>query len=82
MRRRRWLAYRPLVRRQAAALVLEPDAETLDIDELLRHCEALLASYKRPTLLAVVAQLPRNTNTGKVQRRQVAAELARRLATP
>jgi long-chain acyl-CoA synthetase len=65
----------------AAAVVLEPEAETLDIAELLDHCTALLAAYKRPTVFVVVPELPRNTNTGKVQRRQVAALVAQQLAT-
>jgi long-chain acyl-CoA synthetase len=66
----------------AAAVVLDPDAGTLDVGELLDHCTALLAAYKRPTVFVVVPELPRNTNTGKVQRRQVAALVAQQLATP
>ncbi len=65
-----------------AAIVLEPDAQTLDVGDLLDHCTALLAAYKRPTVFVVVPELPRNTNTGKVQRRQVAALVAQQLATP
>lgn len=65
-----------------AAVVLEPGLETIDVDDITRHCAAALAGYKRPTRYVLVPRLPRNAHTGKVQRREVAAQLARRPATP
>jgi long-chain acyl-CoA synthetase len=65
-----------------AAIVLEPGVDTIDLDEITAHCTRSLAGYKRPTRYVVVAQLPRNANTGKVQRRELAAQLAVHLASP
>ena len=39
------------------------------------HCAASLAGYKVPAEIVSVDRLPRNANTGKVQRRDVAALL-------
>ena len=56
----------------AAAVVLrEPVTES----ELMAHCRARLAEFKCPKTLYIVKSIPR-TATGKVQRLNVAAELA------
>jgi long-chain acyl-CoA synthetase len=56
----------------AAVVVLEPSA-TLDSDGLSAHCADRLAGYKVPSRFVAVEQLPRNPNTGKVQRADVVA---------
>jgi O-succinylbenzoic acid--CoA ligase len=57
----------------AAAVVLRsPGAATAD--ELLAHCRARLAGYKRPRRLVLRDELPQ-TASGKVQRRLVAEQL-------
>ncbi len=57
----------------AAAVVLRsPGAATAE--ELLAHCHARLASYKRPRRLVLRDELPQ-TASGKVQRRLVADQL-------
>jgi len=54
----------------AAAVVLrQPGAATTE--ELLAHCRARLAGYKRPRRLRLVDELPQ-TASGKIQRRLVA----------
>jgi len=54
----------------AAAVVLRrPGAAT--VEELLAHCRARLAGYKRPRRLLLVDELPQ-TASGKIQRRLVA----------
>jgi oxalate---CoA ligase len=52
----------------AAAVVLDREASEQD---LLAHCRRLLAPFKVPRKLHIVAAIPR-TATGKVQRRRVA----------
>jgi long-chain acyl-CoA synthetase len=54
-----------------AAVVLAPAAAD-DPDALRAHCAAALAGYKVPARIVAVERLPRNANTGKVQRREVA----------
>jgi len=57
----------------AAAVVLRsPGAATAD--DLLAHCRARLAGYKRPHQLVLRDELPQ-TASGKVQRRLVAEQL-------
>ncbi len=57
----------------AAAVVLRaPGAAT--VDELVAHCRAHLAGYKRPRRLVLCDQLPQ-TASGKIQRRLVAEQL-------
>jgi O-succinylbenzoic acid--CoA ligase len=57
----------------AAAVVLRsPGAATAD--ELLAHCRARLAGYKRPRQLVLRDELPQ-TASGKVQRRLVAEQM-------
>jgi long-chain acyl-CoA synthetase len=62
-----------------AVLVLEPES-TLDEPGLREHCAGVLAGYKVPSRFIAVAELPRNSNTGKIDRRGVSALLADRLA--
>lgn len=54
-----------------AEIVLEGDASTLD--SIRAHCRAHLASYKIPSRLHVVTELPRTSVTGKIRREPVAA---------
>jgi acyl-CoA synthetase (AMP-forming)/AMP-acid ligase II len=54
-----------------AVVVARPGLE-LDLDDLNRHCRALLAGFKAPRSYEVVAELPRNAS-GKV-RKQVLRE--------
>ena len=54
-----------------AAYVVPREGEDRDPDALARHCEARLASYKRPKLFHFVERLPRSAN-GKLQRRRLA----------
>lgn len=51
-----------------AFVVLKPGA-SVDLDDLRRHCEEHLSSYKHPRALVVVEAIPRTTTTGQVQRR-------------
>jgi len=64
-----------------AAIVLEAGSDGVDTEALETHCAQALARYKVPTRYVVVSDLPRNPNTGKVQRREVADRLAE-LLTP
>lgn len=57
-----------------AAIVAKP-GQVVDDARLRQHCLARLAGYKVPTKVVVVDELPRNANTGKVQRREVVALL-------
>ena len=59
-------------RRVAAAVALRPGSEP-DEEELLTFCRNHLASYKTPTQLRIVEQLPRNA-AGKLLRRAVRDE--------
>jgi long-chain acyl-CoA synthetase len=54
-----------------AAVVLAPSAAH-DPEGLRAHCAASLAGYKVPSRITSVERLPRNPNTGKVQRREIA----------
>lgn len=53
-----------------ADLVLNADAAALD--SIRAHCRAHLASYKIPTRLNVVTELPRTAVTGKIRREVIA----------
>ena len=56
----------------AAAVVLhQPETEK----DLIQHCRSLLADFKCPKAIHIVAAIPR-TATGKIQRRNVAAAIA------
>ena len=57
----------------AAAVVLNGEATEA---ELAAHCKSLLADFKVPKKIHIVETIPR-TATGKVQRRNVAAEMAK-----
>lgn len=57
----------------AAAVVLNGAATEA---ELVAHCKSLLADFKAPKKIHLVETIPR-TATGKVQRRNVAAEMAK-----
>ena len=54
---------------------------TGDGDELLAHCRARMAAFKRPRLIEVLDGLPK-TATGKIQRYALRARLDRSGATP
>ena len=49
-------------------------------DQLIAHCEPRLARFKRPTIVAVVDELPHSA-TGKVAKARLRAEADRRNAT-
>jgi len=57
----------------AAAVVLS--ASTTEA-ELITHCRSSLADFKCPKVIYILESIPR-TATGKIQRRNVAAEIAR-----
>jgi len=55
----------------AAAVVLKSEATEA---ELIAHCRGSLADFKCPSVIYIVEAIPR-TATGKIQRRNVAAEI-------
>ncbi|MFN7996156.1 MAG: acyl--CoA ligase [Bryobacteraceae bacterium] len=57
-----------------AAVVLRPDAAATEAD-LIRFCRDRLADFKSPKKIHIVTAIPR-TATGKIQRLNVAAQLA------
>jgi len=58
------------------AVVVPADPERPPgLDELVAHCATRLASYKKPTAVRIVGELPRNAN-GKVQKFRLRAETA------
>jgi acyl-coenzyme A synthetase/AMP-(fatty) acid ligase len=57
-----------------AFVVLRP-GQSVDIEELRRHCGGTLAAHKHPRRLVLVAAIPRTGPTGQVQRRRL-VELA------
>lgn len=59
--------------RVAAVVVARPGC-TLEVEELTRHCRARLASFKKPEVIRVVDELPKNP-MGKVLRRELRAML-------
>jgi acyl-CoA synthetase (AMP-forming)/AMP-acid ligase II len=52
-----------------AVVVRQPGVEAED-DELIAHCKASLASFKKPKLVLYVDELPRNPS-GKVLKREL-----------
>ncbi len=58
-----------------AAIVLERGV-VFDLTSLRAHCTESLAGYKVPTRFVTLPELPRNSNTGKVHRREVAKVLS------
>jgi acyl-CoA synthetase (AMP-forming)/AMP-acid ligase II len=55
---------------------MEPTRETLS-----EHAAATLAGYKRPHDFLIVERMPRTPN-GKLQRKELAAQLRERLLSP
>lgn len=60
---------------RVVAVLVTADGATVDPAELKRFAGEQLAAYKLPGEFVVVADLPQNSTTGKVDRRQVAAAL-------
>jgi acyl-CoA synthetase (AMP-forming)/AMP-acid ligase II len=58
----------------AAAVVLRPGASATP-EELAEYCRARLASFKKPELICVVDELPRNP-LGKILRKELREQLA------
>jgi len=58
------------------AAVVCRSGERLELEELRRHCEGRLASFKHPRRLALVDTLPRTIATGQVQRSLLVERLA------
>ncbi len=56
------------------AFVVLKTGAACSAEEILRHCKAHLASYKVPSAVAFVADLPRNS-TGKILRRALAESI-------
>ncbi|MCP3688486.1 MAG: AMP-binding protein [Gammaproteobacteria bacterium] len=51
------------------AVIVKKD-QTLDEEEIIRHCRGRLTSYKVPKIIEFVAELPK-TNVGKILRREL-----------
>jgi fatty-acyl-CoA synthase len=51
------------------AFVVARPGLSVDLDDIRRHCENRLTSYKHPRALLVLDSLPRTKTTGQVQRR-------------
>ena len=54
------------------ALDLVLDADAAALDSVRAHCRAQLASYKIPSRLNIVSELPRTAVTGKIRREVIA----------
>jgi acyl-CoA synthetase (AMP-forming)/AMP-acid ligase II len=57
-----------------AAAVEVAEGVSVTPEDLQRHCRSRLAAYKVPSVVEVVASMPRNVN-GKVQKHVLSAEL-------
>jgi acyl-CoA synthetase (AMP-forming)/AMP-acid ligase II len=57
------------------AAVVAQDGETLEVDDIRRHCLARLPRYAVPETIALLAELPR-TSTGKTDRMSLANQLS------
>lgn len=57
---------------QVKAIVVRRPGVEVDADELIEHCRENLASYKKPTTIEFVDELPRNAS-GKVLKRELRA---------
>jgi acyl-CoA synthetase (AMP-forming)/AMP-acid ligase II len=55
----------PVFGESVAAAIEARNPDAIDIDALIEHCKANLAGYKKPKLVKVLTELPRNSN-GKV----------------
>jgi acyl-CoA synthetase (AMP-forming)/AMP-acid ligase II len=64
----------PVYGERVVAFVVRADAVELDGDDLIAHCRAQLASYKKPSQVVFVDDLP-TTITGKVKKRELRARL-------
>ena len=53
------------------AVVVAASGAVLDEAQIVAHCEGLLARYKCPSVVEVVAELPRGSAIGKVRRRDL-----------
>jgi long-chain acyl-CoA synthetase len=67
---------------KVVAAIVTADGAELDPIELKRFADQQLASYKVPSEYIGVGELPQNSTTGKVDRRQVAAALQHQGARP
>jgi acyl-CoA synthetase (AMP-forming)/AMP-acid ligase II len=65
---------------EAVVAIIEPASGTTPPDEaaVVDHCKASIAGYKKPKHVLYRDALPRNA-TGKVLKRELAAEVARQL---
>lgn len=52
------------------AVVVPRPGSTIDADDIIDHCRASLAGYKRPRRVAIVSELPTNSS-GKVLKREI-----------
>jgi len=59
---------------RVAAVVVPRPGRSIDVDELTRHCRARLASFKKPEIIRVVEEIPKNP-MGKVLRRELKATI-------
>jgi acyl-CoA synthetase (AMP-forming)/AMP-acid ligase II len=59
---------------RVAAVVVPRPGRSVDVAELTRHCRARLASFKKPDVIRIVEELPKNP-MGKVLRRDLKAML-------
>ena len=59
-----------------AFVALSPAAD-VSVDELVRHCQERIASYKKPRAVHILAELPRNVQ-GKVRKPELREEAIRR----
>ena len=59
----------------AAFVLVRPESD-VSVDELSRHCRAFLASFKVPTEIHIVTELPRSP-LGKIDKKELGATLAR-----
>jgi acyl-CoA synthetase (AMP-forming)/AMP-acid ligase II len=58
-----------------AVVVPVPSSPPPTVDELRRHCQGQLASFKHPRRLAIVDSIPRTASTSQVQRRLLIEQL-------
>lgn len=65
---------------RVCAVVVPVDGQRVEVDALVAHCRAHLATFMAPREVVVVDTLPRNA-TGKVLKRELRARLADSLAS-
>jgi long-chain acyl-CoA synthetase len=66
----------PVLGEEIGALVTARPGSALTVEDLERHCEALLAPYKRPRVIRLTDEIPCAEN-GKPSRRAAREWLAR-----